>query len=158
MPKRGLAVTMMLAVCAVSPVTVAAAAPAGPAQTVDAFHAALKAGHTDTALQMMTQDVFIAEQGFINTGRASYADGQVKNDIKFAGITTYKVINRHLIWLGDNAACVISQTRTTGSFAGHDINLVGAETMLLRKFGNRWQIAHVHWSAHPDRSADGATH
>lgn len=155
MPKRGLAAALMPVICAFALSTANAAAP-GPADVVDAFHAALKTGHPDAALQMMTQDVYIAEQGFVDTGRASYAKSQVANDVKFAEATHYQVINRHMIWLGDNAACVISQTRTSGSFAGHDIDLIGAETALLRKFGGHWQIAHVHWSAHPDHPADGA--
>ena len=106
------------------------------------------------------QNVYIAEQGYVAPDRVTYARTQVKEDAAFAHTTTYKVLNRHLIWLGDNAACVISQTRTTGSFDGHHINLIDVETALLRKVGNGWQIDHLHWLAHPHRqpaAVGGAT-
>lgn len=128
----------------------------GPAATVDAFHAALKSGQPQAALNLLTQNVVIAEQGFIDEGRDTYARTQAANDVAFAKATDYQVLNRHLIWLGDAAALVISQTRTTGSFAGHAIDLLGAETVLLRQYGGRWQIDHIHWSAHPEHRDAGA--
>lgn len=156
---RSIASFMLVCLLAV-PVVHAADDTPGPAATVDAFHAALTADRPQAALRLLMQNVYIAEQGYVDTDRATYTRTQVKDDAAFAHATTYKVLNRHLIWLGDNAACVISQTRTTGSFDGHRIDLIGAETALLRKVGNGWQIDHLHWSAHPHRqpaAASGAT-
>lgn len=124
----------------------------GPVRAVDAFHVALAAGDRSAALSLLASDVLIFEQGFATNGRKSYAEQNLKPDITFAKATHYQVLSRRLIWLGNAAALVLSQSRTTGTFDGHQINLVGTETMLVRRYGNLWQIAHIHWSAHPAAS------
>ncbi len=145
---------------AVSIVTVPAgwaAAPAGdatpgPVTVVDAFHAALKSGDATGALKMLSVSVSIYEQGFVDQTRADYAGAHIAADSAFAQGTDLQLLERRIIWLGDNAACVISKTRTQGNFQGHAINLVGTETVVLQRSGNSWSIEHIHWSAHP---ADG---
>lgn len=140
---------LCLAAASTFSVSVAQAVVPKPVAVVDAFHAALHDGHPQSALKLLTQNVYIAEQGFVDTNRAQYAKSQVNEDAAFARATHYKVLNRHLIWLGDSTVCVISQTRTTGTFSGHAIDLIGAETALLQKIGPNWRITHLHWSAHP---------
>ena len=134
-----------------------AAAPAGdaapgPVTVVDAFHAALKSGDATGALKMLSVSVSIYEQGFVDQTRADYAGAHIAADSAFAQGTDLQLLERRIIWLGDNAACVISKTRTQGNFQGHAINLVGTETVVLQRSGNSWSIEHIHWSAHP---ADG---
>ena len=144
---------LLLAGCALTVTTARAAAPddapPDPVVIVDAFHTDLAAGRTDAALSLLTRDVLIFEQGFADTGRAAYAGAHISSDSAFAQATHYRVLDRRLIWLGSSAVCVLSQTRTTGQFAGRDIDLLGTETALLRKFGTQWRITHIHWSAHP---------
>ena len=41
---------------------------------------------------------------------------------------------------------VASLYRDVGTFEGQPIDHVTAETMLLRRVGGRWRIAHLHWS------------
>lgn len=127
------------------------AAP-GPVAVVDAFHAALKSGDASAALRLLSAGVSIYEQGFVDQTRSDYAGAHIAADSAFAQGTDYQVLERRIIWLGDNAACVISKTHTQGNFQGHAINLVGTETMLLQRSAGNWTIEHVHWSAHP---ADG---
>jgi len=131
-----------------------AAAPAadaapGPVAEVDAFHAELKAGNATDALKLLSVSVSIFEQGFVDETRADYAGAHIAADSAFAQGTDLQVLERRIIWLGDNAACVISKTHTQGNFQAHAINLVGTETMVLQRSGNSWTIAHIHWSAHP---------
>lgn len=133
--------------------TVLAAAPSGdaapgPVTVVDAFHAALKANDTASALKLLSVSASIYEQGFVDQTRADYAGAHIAADAAFAS-TDLQVLERRIIWLGDNAACVISKTRTQGNFQGHAIDLVGTETMVLQRSGNSWIIEHIHWSAHP---------
>ena len=130
-----------------------AAAPAGeaapgPVTVVDAFHAALKSGDATAALRVLSVSVSIYEQGFVDQTRADYAGAHIAADAAFAS-TDLQVLERRIIWLGDNAACVISKTRTQGNFQGHSIDLVGTETMVLQRSGSSWTIEHIHWSAHP---------
>ena len=132
---------------------VLAAAPSGdatpgPVTVVDAFHAALKANDTAGALKLLSVSVSIYEQGFVDQTRADYAGAHIAADAAFAS-TDLQVLERRIIWLGDNAACVISKTRTQGNFQGHSIDLVGTETMVLQRSGSSWTIEHIHWSAHP---------
>jgi len=132
----------------------AAAADAGPAPVavVDAFHAALKANDPPAALRLLSVNASIYEQGFVDQTRSDYAGAHIQADAAFASSTDLQVLERRIIWLGDNAACVISRTHTQGSFQGHPINLVGTETMVMQRSGGSWTIEHIHWSAHP---ADG---
>jgi len=133
-----------------------AAAPAdsspAPVAVVEAFHAALKAGDPSGALKLLSVSASIYEQGFIDQTRSDYAGAHIAADAAFAQATELQVLERRIIWLGDNAACVISRSQTRGNFQGHPINLVGTETMVLQRSGNSWNIEHIHWSAHP---ADG---
>jgi len=145
-----LALAAPLAVAAASN-NAAPAAESGPAPVavVEAFHAALKSGDPSSALKLLSVSASIYEQGFIDQTRSDYAGAHIAADAAFAQATELQVLERRIIWLGDNAACVISRTQTKGSFQGHPINLVGTETMVLQRSGNSWNIEHIHWSAHP---------
>ncbi len=120
-----------------------------PTATVDAYHAALKNKDTATALNLMAADVTLFEQGFVEKSRADYAGPHIAADADFAAATSYTVTDRKIIWLGDNAACVVTQNRTVGSYQKQNLNLIGTETMVLRRAGDGWLIQHAHWSAHP---------
>jgi hypothetical protein len=132
--------------------TVAGSDAPGPVAVVDAFHLALRSGDTSAALKLLSVGVSIFEQGFVDQTRADYAGGHIAADAAFAEGTITQVLERRIIWLGADAACVISKTRTQGNFQGHGIDLVGTESMVLQHGTNGWTIQHIHWSAHP---ADG---
>ncbi len=148
---------LLLCLALAAPLAVMAAAPAtdegpAPVTVVDAFHAALKSGDPSSALKLLSVSASIYEQGFVDQTRSDYAGAHIAADATFASATEMQILERRIIWLGDNAACVISRTRTQGNFQGHPINLVGTETMVLQRSGSSWAIEHIHWSAHP---ADG---
>jgi methionine-rich copper-binding protein CopC len=44
-------------------------------------------------------------------------------------------------------AWIASEGRTTGNFHGKAIDRITTETMLLRRDGGAWKIAHIHWSS-----------
>ncbi|MBV8063329.1 MAG: nuclear transport factor 2 family protein [Nevskia sp.] len=146
---------LLLCLALVAPVLASAApAPAAdsgpaPVAVVDAFHAALKSNDPSSALKLLSVNASVYEQGFVDQTRSDYAGAHIAADAAFAQATELQVLERRIIWLGDNAACVISRTHTQGAFQGHPINLVGTETMVLQRSGSSWSIEHVHWSAHP---------
>lgn len=127
---------------------------ADPGAAVDAFHAALRAGKADSALLLLAPDVQMFEQGYVETSRDHYAGPHIKADMLFAHDTSYTVTDRRVQWMGDSAACVLSQTSTRGQFQGQTIDLVGTETAVLRKAGDGWVITHLHTSAHPHGEGD----
>lgn len=153
MPRFLLLCLALLTSLLAAPLSGAAAAAGeetpGPVAVIDAFHAALKSGDANAALRMLSVNVTIFEQGFVDQTRSDYAGAHIAADSAFAQGTSFQVLERRILWLGDNAACVISKTRTQGNFQGHAIDLVGTETMLLQRSGSTWGIEHVHWSAHP---------
>jgi ketosteroid isomerase-like protein len=133
----------------------AAPAPTGPVETVQAFHTDLEVGDGAAAAALLADDVTIFEQGFGQAGKQGYVQGQLPQDLAFAHDTRYKVVGRNLISLGDNAAVVLTQMLTTGTYQGEKVDAVGTETMLVRRLNGAWRISHIHWSAHPAEPAPG---
>lgn len=129
------------------------AAAATPAETVDAFHKALRTGDGRGALAYLARDVTVFEQGFAESSQEAYASTQLEDAAGFARQTERRVLRRES---GQDAqsAWVLSMTLTTGQFGERALALEGTETVLLRREGEGWKIAHIHWSAHP--RADGA--
>lgn len=125
---------------------VSAQVPAvGPAETVDAFHFSLKAGNRQTALEFLTADVLVFEQGKVERSRTEYARRQLGEDIAFAGITSRAVLRRTTKLLG-NAAWVMSINRNRGKVNNRPIDFVTSETIMLNKINGKWRIVHIHWS------------
>ncbi len=139
--------TVAAAVCAVA--APAAFAAVDPAATMDAFHAALKRNDAAAAIRMLAPEAELFEQGFVDRQRSEYEGTHIEADAAFAAATDYRVAERKILWLGDNAACVLTQTRTSGVFGGQAISLLGTETAILVRAGDGWIIQHIHWSAHP---------
>jgi ketosteroid isomerase-like protein len=46
-----------------------------------------------------------------------------------------------------NLAWVVNEGRLAGRPDGDPVELTSMETLVLRKSGNAWRIAHVHWSS-----------
>lgn len=136
--------------CLLLLITLGAAAPGyaqvqGPAETVDAFHFALKAGNKQLALELLTPDVQIYEQGRQQRTRTDYARKHLQEDISFAGVTQRSVSRRTSKLLG-NAAWVMSVNRNRGKVNGRPVDFTTNETMVLNKINGKWRIVHIHWS------------
>lgn len=138
---RSILIGVLLAIAA------GATAAEPPTETVDAFHAALRSGDRVEVLALLTQDVTIYEQGFVERSSKQYEGDHLNADIEFAQAVTRTVLRRES-WQDDNAAWVISETETAGRFKDQPVRLVGTETMILKRDNDAWKIAHIHWSAH----------
>ena len=116
-----------------------------PADVVDSFHEALKTGDRRKALEQLTADVLIFEQGHVERSRTEYARSHLGEDIGFASVTERTVSRRSVKVQGD-VAWVTSVNRTRGQFRSRSVDFVTDETMVLTRVGGKWRIAHIHWS------------
>ena len=123
----------------------APALAAGPAGTVDQFHAALAKGDTAAAAALLTDDALIFEQGGVERSKAEYAGHHLPADAEYAKAVASQLLKRtertdgNLAWVG-------SEGRAKGSFRGKAVDRVSTETMVLRRTGAAWKIVHIHWS------------
>ena len=123
-----------------------------PQQAVEAFHTALSSGNRDAALASLSPEVVIFEGGGAETSREEYASHHLGGDMKFVQGTSRETVDQASSSNGD-LAWVITQSRTTGTYREKSIDVVGTETMVLRRTGDAWQIVHIHWSSRAAKSS-----
>ena len=119
---------------------------ATPESVVDAFHEALAAGDRDAALSHLASEVIIFEGGGAEMSRGEYANHHLPGDMKFSAALETEITHRETRVEG-TMAWLMSRSRTRGAYEGRDLDLLGTETMLLRRSGTEWKIVHVHWSS-----------
>jgi ketosteroid isomerase-like protein len=122
----------------------ASARPA--AAVVDAFHAALRRGDTKAALSYLADNALIYEAGGVERGRQDYASRHLGADAAFAQAVPGTVTRRAGDAVGA-VAWIATEGRTTGTYKDKAIDRVTTETMVLRRVGGVWKIAHIHWSS-----------
>lgn len=148
MRPAALALALLLA-AATAP---AAAQSQAPSEVVDAFHFALKSGDRLKALEALTADITIFEQGRVERSRTEYARRHLAEDMAFAAATQRTVARRSARVLG-NSAWVMSINRNRGKFKNRPVDFTTDETMVLTRVAGKWRIVHIHWSFE-----DKATH
>ncbi|MDP9422056.1 MAG: nuclear transport factor 2 family protein [Pseudomonadota bacterium] len=116
------------------------------AAVVDAFHAALRRGDTKAALSHLAENALIYEAGGVERGRQEYASHHLGADSAFAQAVPGQVTRRAGQAVG-NIAWIATEGRTTGTYKGKAVDRVTTETMVLRRVGRAWKIAHIHWSS-----------
>lgn len=141
----------LLAACAVTMTTLAQAA--SPTETLDRFHQTLRENNAPAAMALLAVEAVIFEQGFAETTRAEWANGQIQDAIAFARATERTTLRRESRQVGD-IAWVLSTTATTGRFEDRSLALEGTETAILRLEAADWKIVHLHWSAHEPPQAE----
>ena len=120
------------------------------AETVDAFHAALRRGDTRAAAALLSDDALIFESGGVERTKAEYAAHHLPADAEFSRAVSSVVSSR----TGDSdgqVAWVSTEGRTTGVYKGRPVDLLTTETMVLRRTAGQWTIVHVHWSSQAKR-------
>lgn len=120
------------------------------ATTVDAFHAALKAGDTAAALTFLAPDVMIFEEGSAERSRDEYASHHLSSDAAFAAASEATMARRSG-WADGHVAWITSEGRTTGQFNGRAVDRLTTETMVLKRHADGWRIHHIHWSSRAPR-------
>ena len=98
------------------------------------------------ALSVLSDNVRIFEQGWVEQSKAEYASHHLDSDIAFSkavkSVTTAVDVD-----VEGASAVVMSQSTTKGIFEGKPVDSVGLETMVLRKVNDDWKVVHIHWSS-----------
>lgn len=131
-----------------SPDVAAAASPQTPVAVVEAFAAALRAGDEESVRRLLMPDAIIAESGGAERSLEDYAAHHLPADMAFIAAVETTLKDRNVI-AGETMATVISESQIHGAFQGKTVHSRMMETMVLRREGERWRIAHIHWSSAP---------
>jgi ketosteroid isomerase-like protein len=124
---------------------VSAQAPADVEAVVSAYHEALAAGDSVSALALLAEDVVILESGGIET-KEHYRSGHLAGDMRFAQAVPRERGAISVEILGD-VAWAWSTSVTTGRMGEREINAQGAELMVLAHEDGAWRIKAIHWSS-----------
>lgn len=117
-----------------------------PAETVDAFHAALKKKDTAAALSLLDRGLVVYEFGLVDATVEAYAFRHLPFDMDVAVATQWKLDTRHVGGSGDER-WVLSTYRVTGKQSdGTPIDQTTLETAILRRVAGAFRIVHLHWS------------
>lgn len=117
-----------------------------PAETVDAFHAALRNKDTAGALSLLDRGLVVYEFGAVDPTVEAYAFRHLPFDMDLAVATQWKLETRRVGGEG-NERWVLSTYRVTGRQSdGTPIDQTTLETVILRRSGGLFRIAHLHWS------------
>ena len=144
----GITTILLLTSAAIGLPTAAAQVPsaATPEETVHAFHTALAAGDSATALALLAPDGVIFESGGVEASRDEYRSHHLPADMEFAQAVTREVTSQQS-GSGGEVAWVLTESRTVGTFRERPVHSRGVETMLLLRTLEGWRIAHIHWSS-----------
>ena len=119
------------------------------AVVIDAYHAALAAGDSTTALRHLAPDVTIIEGGRVEN-KEQYRSGHLAGDMRFAQAVRRERGEMQVRVLGD-VAWAHSTSITQGRLGDRQINSQGAELMVLAREGGAWRIRAIHWSSRQRR-------
>lgn len=118
--------------------------------TVDSFHRRMADADSTGVLALLTPDAVILEGGGIET-RAEYRAHHLPGDIEFVrAVPSSRAVRQ--VQVGSDAAWVTSASETRGAYKGRQLDLTGAELIVLRRSGAGWRVAAVHWSSRPRTS------
>ncbi len=111
---------------------------------VEKFHAALRKGDANAAMELLAPDAIILESGSAET-RAEYEEHHLAEDIVFSRAvpSTRSTIAVHI---EGNGAWITSTSIVRGNFNGREVNSAGTELMVLTKSPAGWRIRAIHWS------------
>jgi len=117
-----------------------------PAETVDAFHAALRNRDTAGALSLLDRGLVVYEFGAVDATAEAYALRHLPFDMDLAVAARWTLESRRAGGEG-NERWVLSTYRVTGKQSdGTPIDQTTLETVILRRVGGQFRIAHFHWS------------
>lgn len=125
--------------------------PAGPSDSaqvatiVAEFHRALETGDSATALSLLAPDVVMVERGAV-ASLADYRAHRLPADITFARAVQARRQPRSVTVSGD-VAYSVSTSATKGDDNDRAVDTLGAELIVARRLGGRWQISAIHWSS-----------
>ncbi|MGQ0650506.1 MAG: nuclear transport factor 2 family protein, partial [Gemmatimonadaceae bacterium] len=111
-------------------------------QVIERFHAALAAGDSTAALELLADDAEIMESGGTET-KAHYRSGHLRGDIAFARAVP-RTRETLRVRVSGHAAWATSTSTSRGTMNGREVNSSGAESMVLARRDGVWRIVGVH--------------
>ena len=123
-----------------------AANAAAPVAVVERFSAALAAGDLAKVSAELDANVVILESGGAERSSAKYLAGHAKTDAAFLKSAHTMLKNRTAVASGD-MAWVASENEIHVMNKEKMLTILSTETMVLKKVGAAWKIAHIHWSS-----------
>ncbi len=115
------------------------------AMTADAFSRAIVAHDSVEAARLLAVDARILEGGQAET-REQYLAHHFHADAAFVAGMERTPLSRTIRAVGD-VAWVLSTSRMTGTYRDREIDVVSAETLVMKWTPDGWRIASVHWSS-----------
>ena len=122
---------------------------ASVANVVARFHAALTAGDSTAAMELLAPDAVILESGEVET-RAEYRSHHLAADISYAKSMKTTRGPIHVSVRGD-VAWASSTSTNTGESRGRQVSSASAELMVLVRTEAGWRIVAIHWSSRAQR-------
>ncbi len=119
-----------------------------PTDTVAGFHEALASGDREAVLALLDPAVTIFESGGAELSRDEYASHHLGADMEVSVATSQRIVEERLGAAGE-AGWVLTRSETSGSFRDKEIDILGTETVVLRRGDHGWRIVHSHWSSRP---------
>ena len=114
-------------------------------RVVVAFHSALAAGDSTTALGYLAEDVIILESGGTET-KEQYRSGHLSGDMRFAQAVPQERGELDVRLVGE-AAWAHSTSIRQGRIGEREINSQSAELVVLAREEGTWKIKAIHWSS-----------
>jgi ketosteroid isomerase-like protein len=115
--------------------------------TVQRFHDALTRGDSAAALDLLADDAVILESGG-RESKTEYREHHMPGDIAFTRAVPSRPGPRNVTVEGD-VAWVASTSTATGEYRGRNIDVRGAELIVLSRGPQGWRIRAIHWSSRP---------
>ena len=137
---------LSLAACASQPHVAMPAVTGSPLVALSEFQAALRAGDGEAAMAVLDPEVLVYEMGGADSSAAEYAGHHLPHDMAFMAAISSENLERQVWRLGDNAI-IAERNRMRGVYKGKAVDVTGAGSYWLRHNGERWRIAHIHWSS-----------
>jgi ketosteroid isomerase-like protein len=117
---------------------------------VDAFGKALAAGDMAAVEAALAPGVIVLESGGAERSRSEYMGHHAKADAAFLGKAHAALMRRTARVHGD-VAWVASESELHTTQGARPSTTLSAETMVLERTGEGWQIVHIHWSSRPKK-------
>ena len=144
--------TFCLALLALAPLVQAQPAslgtPPGAAAIVDRFKAAVVAGNLEGAAALVSDQAVVFEAGYVERTKAEFVSEHLPADAAFLKQVRTQATRRTEGAAGD-AAWVLTEGRSTGTYNGRAIDSITTETVVLRREPAGWRIVHIHSSSRP---------
>lgn len=123
---------------------------------VEKYDRAVRSKDVETVKHLLAPDVLLYEHSVRNDGLEDVFENHLKPEItEFQNLTLEFSDVRFTP--GSELALVTRQYRIRGQLNGKDINATGNETMVWKKVGPEWRIAHIHYS-HPCPKTSASAH